>query len=64
MASMLQTACPDAIRQIQRVQTVTIAWIDILLRHEPDEEDDEEEDDHKQEDDNEEDDETDDGYSE
>ncbi len=27
MASLLQTASPDAIRRIQRVQTVTIAWM-------------------------------------
>ena len=27
MASVLQTASPDAIRRIQRVQTVTIAWM-------------------------------------
>jgi divalent metal cation (Fe/Co/Zn/Cd) transporter len=29
MASVLQTASPDAIRQIQRVQTVTIAWMSL-----------------------------------
>jgi divalent metal cation (Fe/Co/Zn/Cd) transporter len=29
MASLLQTASPDAIRQIQRVQTVTIAWMSV-----------------------------------
>src|ERR1017187_1282664 len=27
MASVLQTASPDAIRRIQRVQTITIAWM-------------------------------------
>ena len=27
MASGLQIACPDTIRRIQRVQTVTIAWM-------------------------------------
>ena len=26
---MLQTACPDAIRRIQRVQTVTIGWMSV-----------------------------------
>jgi divalent metal cation (Fe/Co/Zn/Cd) transporter len=29
MASVLQTAFPDAIRRIQRVQTVTIAWMSV-----------------------------------
>lgn len=29
MASVLQTASPDAIRRIQRVQTVTIAWMSV-----------------------------------
>jgi len=29
MASVLQVAPPDAIRQIQRVQTVTIAWMSV-----------------------------------
>jgi divalent metal cation (Fe/Co/Zn/Cd) transporter len=29
MASVLQTASPDAIRQIHRVQTVTIAWMSV-----------------------------------
>src|SRR5580700_10768945 len=29
MASMLQIASPDAIRRIQRVQTVTIAWMSV-----------------------------------
>ena len=29
MASLLQTASPDAIRRIQRVQTVTIAWMTV-----------------------------------
>jgi divalent metal cation (Fe/Co/Zn/Cd) transporter len=29
MASLLQTALPDAIRRIQRVQTVTIAWMSV-----------------------------------
>src|ERR1700730_1522844 len=29
MASVVQTASPDAIRQIQRVQTVTIAWMSV-----------------------------------
>jgi divalent metal cation (Fe/Co/Zn/Cd) transporter len=29
MASVLQTAPPDAIRRIQRVQTVTIAWMSV-----------------------------------
>ena len=29
MASALQTASPDAIRRIQRVQTVTIAWMSV-----------------------------------
>jgi divalent metal cation (Fe/Co/Zn/Cd) transporter len=29
MASMLQTVSPDAIRRIQRVQTVTIAWMSV-----------------------------------
>ena len=29
MASVLQTASPDAIRRIQRVQTVTIAWMTV-----------------------------------
>jgi divalent metal cation (Fe/Co/Zn/Cd) transporter len=29
MASMLQTAAPDAIRRIRRVQTVTIAWMSV-----------------------------------
>src|SRR6266481_9131196 len=29
MASVLQIAPPDAIRQIQRVQTVTIAWMSV-----------------------------------
>jgi hypothetical protein len=29
MASVLQSASPDAIRGIQRIQTVTIAWISV-----------------------------------
>ncbi|MGC2473111.1 MAG: cation transporter [Candidatus Sulfotelmatobacter sp.] len=29
MASLLQTASPDAIRRIQRLQTVTIAWMSV-----------------------------------
>ncbi len=29
MVSLLQTASPDAIRRIQRVQTVTIAWMSV-----------------------------------
>src|ERR1700684_2846609 len=29
MAPVLQTALPDAIRGIQRVQTVTIAWMSV-----------------------------------
>jgi divalent metal cation (Fe/Co/Zn/Cd) transporter len=29
MGSLLQTASPDAIRRIQRVQTVTIAWMSV-----------------------------------
>src|ERR1700683_173733 len=29
MASVLQIASPDAIRRIQRVQTVTIAWMSV-----------------------------------
>ena len=29
MASALQTASPDAIRRIHRVQTVTIAWMSV-----------------------------------
>ena len=29
MASVLQIAPPDAIRRIQRVQTVTIAWMSV-----------------------------------
>src|ERR1039457_7256711 len=29
MASVLQVASPDAIRRIQRVQTVTIAWMSV-----------------------------------
>src|ERR1700740_1932305 len=29
MASMLQTAAPDAIRRIQRVQTLTVAWMSV-----------------------------------
>src|ERR1700688_4740377 len=29
MASVLQTASPDAILRIQRVQTVTIAWMSV-----------------------------------
>src|SRR5271169_3200926 len=29
MASVQQTASPDAIRRIQRVQTVTIAWMSV-----------------------------------
>ena len=29
MASAIQTASPDAIRRIQRVQTVTIAWMSV-----------------------------------
>jgi divalent metal cation (Fe/Co/Zn/Cd) transporter len=29
MASVLQTASPDAIRRIQRLQTVTIAWMSV-----------------------------------
>src|ERR1700680_3428687 len=29
MASMLQTAAPDAVRRIRRVQAVTIAWMSV-----------------------------------
>src|ERR1017187_9379479 len=29
MASVLQTASPDALRRIQRVQTVTIVWMSV-----------------------------------
>jgi hypothetical protein len=29
MASVLQIASPDAVRRIQRVQTVTIAWMSV-----------------------------------
>lgn len=29
MASLPQTAAPDAVRQIQRVQTITIAWMSV-----------------------------------